>query len=348
MYDQVDGIAMGSPLAPTLANLFMGYNEANWLSEYTGARPYVYKRYVDDIFAVFENLNDASLFLNYLNSRHPNIKFTKEENKNGVLPFLDISISNLESFNTSVYHKSMYTGLLMNFKSFAPFEYKKRLVSTLLDRTFKINSSWISFDVDVKALCDCLIRNLFPSRFIDKCVRQFLNKKILKEGKEVLPEGLETRYITLPYIGDYSKVARNKVKELITRFCKENVNIKLVFTICKVKNYFSTKDPLPMCYKSNVVYSFVCARCHSCYVGRTHIHFDTRCGQHIGTDKNSSIFKHLSSNKECKNACSKDSFKILDNAKTSYELALKEGMHIKWRKPNLNIQKRHEIIKLLV
>ena len=186
MYDQVDGIAMGSPLAPTLANLFMGYNEVNWLTEYTGARPEVYKRYVDDIFAVFENLNDALLFMNYLNSRHPNIKFTKEENKNGVLPFLDISISNFESFKTSVYHKSTYTGLLMNFKSFAPFEYKKRLVGTLLDRTFKINSSWISFDVDVQALCDCLVRNLFPSRFIDKCVRQFLNnnKKNLNEGKK--------------------------------------------------------------------------------------------------------------------------------------------------------------------
>ena len=196
----------------------------------------------------------------------------------------------------------------------------------------------------------CLNMLEFPSRFIDKCVRQFLNnnKKKSEGGQKVLPDGLETRYIILPYIGNYSKVARNKVRELITRFCKENVNINLVFTICKVKNYFSTKDPLPKCYKSNVVYSFVCARCHSCYVGRTHLHFDTRCGQHIGTDKNSSIFKHLSNNKECKEACSRESFKILDNAKTSYELALKEGMHIKWRKPNLNIQKRHEIMKLLI
>ena len=26
-FDQIDGVAMGSPLAPVLANLFMGYNE---------------------------------------------------------------------------------------------------------------------------------------------------------------------------------------------------------------------------------------------------------------------------------------------------------------------------------
>ena len=74
------------------------------------------------------------------------------------------------------------------------------------------------------------------------------------------------------------------------------------------------------------------------------------CRTHLSMnrDGNSSIFKHLSNNKECKEACSTESFKILDNAKTSYELALKEGMHIKWRKPNLNIQKIHEIIKLLI
>ena len=120
---------MGSPLAPHLANLFMGYNEKTWISEYgvevTPAPPHFYRRYVDDIFAVFDKKEEALKFLDYLNSRHPNIKFTKEENINGVLPFLDVSISNLNGFKTSVYHKSTYTGLLTNFKSFVPFDYKK-------------------------------------------------------------------------------------------------------------------------------------------------------------------------------------------------------------------------------
>ena len=59
-----------------------------------------YKRYVDDIFAVSENESEAQLFLDYLNTRHPNIKFTKEDNTNGILAFLDIFISNLEGFKT--------------------------------------------------------------------------------------------------------------------------------------------------------------------------------------------------------------------------------------------------------
>ena len=52
--------------------------------------------------------------------------------------------------------------------------------------------------------------------------------------------------------------------------------------------------------------------------------------------------------RECKESYNKDSFKILGNARTRYELALKEGMQIKWRKPSLNILKKHEILKLLV
>ena len=33
-YDQIDGVAMGSPLGPVLANLFMGYHEKIWLEEF--------------------------------------------------------------------------------------------------------------------------------------------------------------------------------------------------------------------------------------------------------------------------------------------------------------------------
>ena len=32
-YDQTDGVAMGSPLAPVLANLFMGHHERIWLQQ---------------------------------------------------------------------------------------------------------------------------------------------------------------------------------------------------------------------------------------------------------------------------------------------------------------------------
>ena len=46
-YDQTEGVAMGSPLAPVLANLLMGHHEKIWLENYKGPEVIFYRRYVD-------------------------------------------------------------------------------------------------------------------------------------------------------------------------------------------------------------------------------------------------------------------------------------------------------------
>ena len=71
-------VAMGSPLAPLLANIFMGFHKSKWLNECNLNKPKFYLRYVDDILAAFDNKQDSLNFLNVLNNRHPNIKLTIE------------------------------------------------------------------------------------------------------------------------------------------------------------------------------------------------------------------------------------------------------------------------------
>ena len=53
---------MGSPLAPVLANIFMGFHECKWLNEYNHNKPKFYLRYVDDILAAFDNEQDSLNF----------------------------------------------------------------------------------------------------------------------------------------------------------------------------------------------------------------------------------------------------------------------------------------------
>ena len=131
-YDQIDGVAMGSPLGPVLANLFMGVYEKKWLRRYKGPPVLFYKRYVDDIFCMFESKEHAHKFLEYLNKQHHSIKFTIEEETNGRLPFLDIAVSKLQSgsFHTTTYRKPTNTGLLTNFFSFCSYTYKTGLIKT--------------------------------------------------------------------------------------------------------------------------------------------------------------------------------------------------------------------------
>ena len=68
-YDQIDGEAMDSPLAPVLANLFMGHHEKRWLENYNiNSGIEFHRRYVDDTFALFNTEQDALTFFTYIKS----------------------------------------------------------------------------------------------------------------------------------------------------------------------------------------------------------------------------------------------------------------------------------------
>ncbi len=191
-------------------------------------------------------------------------------------------------------------------------------------------------------------RNLFPKRFIERNIKIYLDKKFLGKREEVNTP--EIHFFKLPYIGEFSATAKIRITKLYKRFCKTEKKIQLVFSVSKIRDYFTTKYPVPECFKSFVVYQFICANCGIRYVGRTHKHFNARIKEHFGSGS-SSIFKHLNDPKNiaCKTETTKENyFSILDNAKTDYELALKEGLYINWLKPALNKKKVHEVITLLV
>ena len=57
---------MGSPLAPVLANIFMGFQESKWLNEDNLNKPKFSLRHVDDILAAFDNKQDSLSFFNFL------------------------------------------------------------------------------------------------------------------------------------------------------------------------------------------------------------------------------------------------------------------------------------------
>ena len=115
-YNEIDGVAMGSPLAPVLANIFMRFYEYKWLNEYNLNQPKFYLRYVNEILATFE----------FLNNKHPIIKFTSEKQVNHSNAFLHVFISGIDNHNLTLqtHHKLTYAGLFLNFKSFTMFSYK--------------------------------------------------------------------------------------------------------------------------------------------------------------------------------------------------------------------------------
>ena len=86
----------------------------------------------------------------------------------------------------------------------------------------------------------------------------------------------DVHYFKLPYIGNLSHHIKIKLSILCKEFCKENLNIKLVFNSCKIKHSFSYKDPIPNDLKSYLVYKFTCASCSYSYIGKMYGPFKTK------------------------------------------------------------------------
>ena len=71
-----------------------------------------------------------------------------------------------------------------------------------------------------------------------------------------------------------------------------------------------------------------------------------RVREHLHTDKNSNIFKHLRGSDKRRESCSDNCFTVIDTASTYHQLKIKEALHISWEKPILNKQVQHFDISL--
>ena len=67
LYEQIDGVTMGSSLGPLFADIFLSWHERTWLDNCpAGFKPVFYLRYVDDCFQLFRSSEHATTFLDYL------------------------------------------------------------------------------------------------------------------------------------------------------------------------------------------------------------------------------------------------------------------------------------------
>ena len=90
---QVDGVAMGSQLGPTLANPFLVHFEENWLQNCpSDFKPHYYRWYVDYMFVLFTSAKHLEAIRNFLNGHHANMSYTIEREKQNRMSFLDIEI----------------------------------------------------------------------------------------------------------------------------------------------------------------------------------------------------------------------------------------------------------------
>ena len=133
MYQQIQGTAMGTKMAPSYANLFMDRFERAFLAQEPNL-PLVWKRYINDILCIWTGTrSQLDSFSDRLIKAHPSIKFTWSISDTQI-QFLDLNIHKGQRFSQTnlldrkTYFKPTNTFQCLHFASFHPRSVYKGLV----------------------------------------------------------------------------------------------------------------------------------------------------------------------------------------------------------------------------
>ena len=359
MYRQVDGVAMGSPLGPTLANIFMDFLEDRYFQN--NEKPLIYYRYVDDCFILINNKDACVNMFNDFNKLHPSISFTMESESDNCLPFLDVLVRRTPTeFVTSIYRKPTFSGQYINFLSHSSKKRKINLIKTLCNRAVSICSP-STLDDEIGKIMEVLQSNGYPKELVSKTIQSYREK--ITTPKMYGPQRCPVP-IKLPFLGTTSSKCERELN-VMTRRCFYSVEPRVIFTSKPILSHV-LKDHIPVNETSLVIYQFKCC-CESNYVGKTKRRLTDRIKEHIppcvkkhymetpNTDyKNniklvraaakSSVAHHLLVNKNCGLKLSECEFNIIRKCRSSFELDVFETVFIASKEPTLCKQREFDFV----
>ena len=356
IYRQVDGVAMGSPLGPVLANIFMAHLENNLVPSLSNVMSLWY-RYVDDTITFIQD-DKIDYVLEILNNFHPSIKFTYEKKQDGCIAFLDVKLIRKVngSFITEVYRKKTDTNIYLHWKAYAPDTWKIGTLKGLFRRAFLICSEEEGLRKEINHIKEVFSKiNRYPGSVINKTLKNVEEKIRLESIPEVNQVNPNTDgmaevsnvniihpYMVLPYRGHLGNQVLKEFKNKVFGILPATVSPRITFKGKNLGSFFPIKDRVKKEHRSDIVYEYKCDVTSGCnplenYIGETGVRFETRSDQHTRSDKKSAVYKHS-------NAQNHDigfnNFDILSSGFNSiHSRKIAEALWIRDKKPSLNEQK---------
>ena len=183
-YLQIKGVAMGSKVSPSFAILYMDFFERSHVYTYT-KQPLLYLRYIDDIFLIWtHSRQDLDLFVEHLNSRENNIKFSTEISEHSV-NFLDMKVTINEDLSivTDLYTKPTDSHDYLLYSSAHPRKCKDSIPYSQFLRVRRICSRIEDYEQNAMKLSIHFKRRGYPTSLIEEAaltVRKFRNATMYK------------------------------------------------------------------------------------------------------------------------------------------------------------------------
>ena len=172
-YEQVEGAAMGSPVSPIIANLYMEYFKQKAL--HTATHPHrLWLRYVGGT-SVIQKEDHKQNFLEHINSVDPAIKCTVEDNKeDGAIPFSDTTVKSEADggLSITVYRKPTHTDKYLQWDSHHHLSAKYSVINTLTHRAKTVCNKPEVFQKEMDHLRKVLSHCMYPTGAIDRVERR--------------------------------------------------------------------------------------------------------------------------------------------------------------------------------
>lgn len=350
IYRQSDGVCMGSPLGPVLANVFMVDLEETIVPQLQTSMP-TWRRYVDDTLTMVQK-GKRNEIISSLNNFHPNIKFTHEIEKEGQIAFLDVLLTKEENgaIQTAVYRKPTNNSIYIHWESYAPKQWKVGTLFGIIRRAYEICSTKDALSKELAHVRRVFTTtNGYPHRLVTSIFRKV--KQNIEESpqtqsddeEETLndePNDTQVLMLKVPYAGEAGESIIKSLKSTLRRNLPTNLECRIVQTGTKLSKNFNIKDKVDGKHLSNFIYHHKCKnkKCKEDYIGETSRRRSVRTTEHGGKDKQSWVFKHSSSTKHPR--AKDDNFTILaTNYENKRKRKLAEAMYIRDQKPSLNKQK---------
>ncbi|XP_061603008.1 uncharacterized protein LOC133464838 [Cololabis saira] len=327
-YRQKHGCAMGSPVSPIVANLYMEEVERKALETYSGARPTHWFRYVDDTWVKMKT-NEIGPFTDHINSVDNYIKFTKEEMRENQLPFLDcgISLGGEGELQVEVYRKPTHTDQYLMFDSHHPLEHKLGVIRTLQHRAKTVPTNPEARDKEQKHIKQALKQCHYPEWAFTKTQKN--QQKDPKPGNTKTPKPRRS-HVVVPYVAGLSEKFRRV-------FSKHNIPVYFKPKNTLRQRLVHPKDQIPKHQKSNLVYAVKCTEeCKELYIGETKQPLSKRMSQHRrgnSSGQDSAVYTHLQKEKH---SFRDQDVHVLDREDGWFERGVREAIYVKVERPSLN------------
>lgn len=329
IYVSKDGLIMGNPLSPLLAEIFMDNLESKIHQNALSKNCIYWYRYVDDIITCFVGTDrQLQSFFKYINSLHPNIKFTLETEQNNSINFLDLTITKVNNKHEfSIFHKPSHTDITIHNSSSHPYTHKVSAYNSFIHRLINIPLSEENYNKELNIIKQIAVNNGYQAKMIDDIITKKQYNKAIKLAYPCYPKN-DSGFKTLTYNGKIThKVSKYLRKRNIRIAFKTNNKLGKLIKNNKTKNKKENKCG---------VYKLKCGSCPKIYIGQTGRSFDKRIKEH----RNSYLKKHTDSHYALhlnnQQHTFDNNFEILHQENKSLKLNLLESMEInKYKKRDL-------------